>query len=148
MTLFIRIKERFPTRALEWFCSGLIFALGISMLAFPASFDRPGLSSFAQLMDPLVWSLGGIAVGGLRLCAMFINGHDPKVSLPARFVGTILGAGFYGLFVGRFVESSTSDAIAFGVITYAGLMVADIYNTMRVTADAKAEWGKDAGMVR
>lgn len=148
MPLFIRIKERFPTRALEWFCSGLIFALGISMLAFPASFDRPGLATFSQLMDPITWALCGTAIGGLRLCALFINGHDPKVSLPARFAGTILGAGFFGLFVGRFAESSTSDAIAFGVITYSGLMVADIYNTMRVTADAKAEWGKDAGLVR
>ncbi|MET0337897.1 MAG: hypothetical protein ABW063_09050, partial [Caulobacter sp.] len=112
MTLFIRIRERFPTRALEWLCSGLIFALGLSMLIFPASFDRPGLATFAQLMDPLAWALAGIGLGGARLCALFINGHDVKLSIPGRLVGAVLGAGFFGLFVGRFVESSTGDAIA------------------------------------
>lgn len=144
MTLFIRIRERFPTRALEWFCSALIFALGLSMLSFPASFERPALATFTQLMDPVVWALCGIGLGGARLSALFINGRNARLSIPARFLGAILGTGFYGLFVGRFVESSTSNAIALGVITYSGLMMADIYNTMRVTAHAKAEWGDNA----
>jgi len=148
MTLFIRIRERFPSRAPEWFCSGLIFALGIAMVIFPASFERPGLETFVQLMPQATWALVGVLLGGWRLSFLFINGHSPRLSVPARLVGAVLGVGFFGLFVGRFVESSTSNAIALGVITYSGLALADLYNTMRVTADAKAEWGKNAGMVR
>lgn len=144
MTLFLNIRRRFPARALEWLCGGLIFALGISMLMFPASFERPGQETFEAFMPPVVWSLLGVGLGGLRLCALLINGHDRKVSIPTRLVGAIMGAGFFGLFVGRFAESSTSNAIAFGVITYSALMIADLYNTMRVTADAKAEWGENA----
>jgi len=139
MTIFLHIRERFPARALEWLCSGLIFALGLAMLIFPASFDRVGLESFSQLMRPAAWAAMGVALGGMRLSALFINGRDPRVSIPARLAGAVLGAGYYGLFVGRFAEGSTSTSIAFGVVTYSALMLADIYNAMRVTADRKAQ---------
>ncbi len=142
MTLFLRIKERFPARALEWFCGGLILALGWTMLLLPGSFDRPGLQNFVDLMPPISWAFSGLVLGCMHIAGLVLNGHQPKISIPLRLISAALGASFFGLFVGRFAETTTSGSVAFGVITYSALVLAQIYNTFRIAEDAKEQFSR------
>lgn len=137
MTIFLKIKEHFPVRALEWFCSFLILLLGWTMLIAPDSFDRPAMQSFSELMPGIVWALSLMVLGFFRLGALAVNGSNFKITLPIRWLGSILGAGLFGLFVGRFSLAMDDSSVLFAIVTYSSLVIAEIYNTLRTAQEAK-----------
>lgn len=137
MTIFVRIKERFPIRALEWFCAFLILMLGWSMLISQDSFTRPSMQSFNEIMPGIAWALSLLTIGFVRVVSLVINGNKTIVTLPLRWVGSILGASIFGFFVGRFSSSMEDSSVLLILVTFTSLVMAEVYNTLRIAQEAK-----------
>ena len=123
----------FRMRKMEWVSSGVLFFTGLLMLFAPDSFTRADYSTFTQ--HALLWTYGCIVIGALRLTALWVNGHWNGGTPIIRMVGSILGMGVFGAFVGNLIEVSSFDSVPFGIVAYCGLMLGELLSTLYSASD-------------
>lgn len=122
-------------RLMEWLCSAIILAIGLHLLAYPATFYRPTMIGLHDIASYNVWTSACVAVGLARMVALAVNGHWPAGTPSIRVVGALAGIGIFGLLAGAFLKATAGTAPSLAVTAYALLMVADVVSVMFATAD-------------
>lgn len=129
----------FGKRKLEWVCAIMLAAIGTIMYLQPDAFLSTRLTSFAE--NSLFWTYACMAVGYGRVVALTINGHWKGGTPAIRLVGSIMGAGIFGAFVGNIIQSTASTGLSWSVGTYSVLMFGELlssYNSAKdMTSHAK-----------
>jgi hypothetical protein len=134
------VRKRLPERVGEWSCSGVILLIGVGLFYAPGTLGRQGLSSFASWAPPFGWSGFALLLAAERIISLFINGHGARGSAPLRLLGSIVGASFFGAFLGRFLSVSTPDAPAFGVYFSTTFLLLEMWNATRAMKDTLQAW--------
>jgi phosphate/sulfate permease len=117
----------FRAKKLEWISSLIILGIGIVMLAYPVSFDLPTLVAFKQ--GQMFWTMTCLLVGVFRVLALTINGNWPGGTPALRLVGSLIGAGIFGAFVGNLWRTTDATHVYWGMVTYGGLMVGELLSS-------------------
>lgn len=131
--MLISLHEHFKIRAMDWLLSAILFSWGFCLLfTDPRVWQMPTFSGLAQFADQATWAWGTLAVGLLRLCALFVNGavrRSPHVrgflAFASCFVWVQLSLGL-----------AWSDIAGPGLGIFPWLALADGFNTLRAAADA------------
>lgn len=133
MTVFLeRVKDKLPIRAVEWLLSMMILIIGVVMLTGSDMFNRSGMEGFTKIMPAFCWSILAIAIGGSRVAALLINGHNPRVSSPLRAVGALLGVAMFA----AFSTAMLMESVTLGTTVFTVLMFGDFYSSIRAGRDA------------
>lgn len=134
MTVHVSFKETFPLRAPEWIAAGMMADWGRKLLAFPDIFaTSPAFGSMDAIMAQWAWGSLAMALGGLGLIALAINGlwfATPFFRLVASFGRMFLWLQIqFGLLAGGMPNTGTS--------IYIGLAALEIWNMYRASGDAR-----------
>lgn len=132
----LRLNERFPGRALEWFTSLVLTTCGFILLLqqTPPLFTRDYFAPMAELFSQIVWGEWALLVGLIRLIFLVINGAMPRTSSYLRMFGAFLSLFFwftmsYGL--------AAHDYVSLGLATYPWLFLGDLYSVHRASTDMR-----------
>lgn len=117
MIVLRRLQRTFRERAPEWVLATISFGWGFTLLLPGASFNRPFFAPLKMMAPEVVWGSVMVAIGILRLGALYINGsmrQTPRVRQVGSFFGMLVWALLLAgaLSVGWFTPS---------IFTYAGL---------------------------
>jgi hypothetical protein len=123
----------FRKRLLEWMTSFILVGIGLIMLVFPASFDRPNYQIFSD--HSILWLIACLGVGVLRMIALVINGSWNGGTPLLRLIGSISGMGIFGAFLGNLLQVSTVYSVPFSVATYLGLMLGELLSSFYTASD-------------
>lgn len=135
------LKKHFPARFPEWLNSGVLFSWGLYVILHPQLFTNPAtgllFSGMAAMTwglpyDPSVlWGLTGILVGGIRACALFINGAFSRTPL-IRLISSFVSAFVWTQVVTGLMKVGVPNT---GLIVYSWLVVADLASAYRAGID-------------
>jgi hypothetical protein len=125
------LQTTFPTRAMEWCFAACLVSLGlvfaINSDAFVTNDAWAGMARFA---DQTTWSVGCLVIGGLRACALTVNGfwfRTPALrAIMALLSCFIWWQVCYGLFAN----------LGLGAAIMPWFFVFDAYNGIRVGREA------------
>jgi hypothetical protein len=126
-------------RVFEWTSAGALFADGILFIFSPRSISE---SSFSPILDAFPVTLIAICflmTGGMRILALWHNGHWPIVGPSIRIVGAILGAVAWSAMGFALLKqvAEVDRAMSPGVTVYIALFLAELYSARRAAADVR-----------
>lgn len=128
------LRRTFEARASEWALAWMTVSLGIVSLINPQLFETPGFNKIVRIAEPMVWMIGFMTVGILRLSVLFINGmwwRTPHFRCAFAFLTCFL---WFNVSIGLAVNQS------FGLAIVPWLFLLDAYNSIRS--------GKEAGIAQ
>lgn len=132
------VRHTFPTRWLEWVMAAFILVWGGRLLDGQDSFVTPSRAwdGLAYWAPDYVWGAVMVAVGGVRLFALLVNGtfHDTVYSQFSPLVRG-MSAGLCGT-LWLFVELSVASVGTQGSITYAVICIIDFFVSYYVLGEA------------
>lgn len=132
--IVLRFKKSFPLRVTEWFCAFVMAHWGLLILLNPAAMTAsPTWVHMVDLAEPALW--GGMAalVGLIRIAALAINGawrQSPHTRAACAFVSVFLWLQITWALMQN--DSSTT-----GQAIYPWLLLLDMWNVARASADAR-----------
>lgn len=127
------LRETFPVRASEWALSWMLFNWGIILTLNPNLFDiSPSYNTFASMMSETAWGLVCLAIGGMRIAFLFINGLWRR-SPHLRMAGAFISCFFWFQISAGFIYAGTWST---GLAIYPVLLMLDIHNLLRAATDA------------
>lgn len=148
-TPFHRFMRNLPWNGAEWVTSAIIAGLGTLMLFFPESLTRPDLSNFLDIMTTQQWTALCLFIGTIRIVALGTYAEIPRASAPVRWVGAMVGALIFAVFLGRALDMSTIQSVSFGVVLYGVPMIADMLSVKHALVDSIRVWRTPkSGLVR
>ena len=103
------------------------------MLFFPQSFERPNYELFKA--HAMLWTIGCIFIGTMRIAALIINGHWNGGTPIIRMLGATFGAGVFGALVGTLLQITTLVSVPFALPAYIGLMIGEIIGSVNAASD-------------
>ncbi|MDX6806291.1 hypothetical protein [Terrihabitans rhizophilus] len=132
MLVIRNIAKHFPARAPEWVTSVGLASWGMSLLGpepvFSASVYMAGM---ADIMSEMKWGWLAVAVGFIRLVALFVNGtydgfrHSPFLRASTGFVACFV---WTSVWIGLLASPT-------GRIAYAMILAIEIINVWRAISD-------------
>jgi hypothetical protein len=134
--MIVRFNNHVHLRLGEWLASLILASIGFILFAFPNIFEGEQTATYTYLRSicpQVVWAFGIGIVGVTRLVALYINGRrsiTPYIRMAMAFVSCFL---WYQFALG-FVLSGVATT---GLAVYPWLLVLDIYNVFRSSADAR-----------
>lgn len=133
-----RMRTGIQDRALEWFSSLVMFCWGI-VLALPAdTLSAPQYAAFRRFgATEEFWAISLMAIGAMRLTALYINGRWPKTPM-LRMVGSLFGAVTWAQVFVLIAEGSIQAGAAnTGLGVYGPLALAEVLSIYRAAFDAR-----------
>lgn len=132
--MIVKLQQHFPLRVTDWLLGGILTSWGLVCLSLsPATWELPIYSGLRVMADQATWAWFAIVIGSTRMIALFINGalrRTPHI----RGLGAFLSV-FLWLQLAFAMFNAEINAI--GVAIYPWLVVADIYNVLRASQDAR-----------
>lgn len=130
----LKLQEHFPLRICDWLVAGFLTTWGLACLAAqPDVWALPVNRELANIGPQGLWGAAAVALGLVRLAALFINGavrRTPHVRAGFAFLTMFI---WLQLTLGVFSASVPS----LSVIVYPWLLLADTFNVFRAAQDAK-----------
>jgi hypothetical protein len=133
--MVISLGNHFPMRVTEWLASGFLLSWGVGVLNAPAiAWDQP-LNHALVALGPNreFWGWLAIAVALTRLVSLFVNGAVRR-SPHARAIGAFVTCLIWSQLTLAFIAVPW---VAISAVIYPWLLVADSYNVLRASADAR-----------
>lgn len=138
--LIHKLRQHFPARLPEWTNAGIMIAWGAYVILHPGLFGHPdlrqmyaGLKALYVFPFPIesAWGLVMLALGGLRGCALFINGAYSRTPI-IRLVTSALSAFLWAQIVAGILNSGIPNV---DLVVYAGLVFMDVASAYRAAKD-------------
>lgn len=98
------------TRSVEWLLASLMIAWGIGLMLPGNTMDLPQFRYLGALAPEPVWAAWSIAIGGIRLCALYVNGsyyRTPLIRAACSVIGII-----WWLVLGYLFQVAAQEMIA------------------------------------
>lgn len=136
-TFLARFRRALPSDFVEWVLSIGVLALGILWLVFPASFYRPDMVDFLDIMSPRLWTTSAIMIGLISCVAIAATTETPRIAGLLRIVANFCRLALFGAFLGRSITASSFDmfSASIGIIWYSIFFILDGRNLMRTTSE-------------
>lgn len=133
-TMLLKLGDHFPLRVTEWLVAGMLLSWGVATLNMPATEWNVAINrELADLAGRTFWGLYAVALGVMRLAALFVNGairRSPHARAIAAFLSCLIWS---QLTLAAFTFTWAAPSMSF----YPWLLVADVYNVWRAARDAK-----------
>jgi len=136
-TFVARFRRALPSDFNEWVMSLSVLAVGILWLVFPATFSRPDMFEFLQIMSARLWTTSAIMIGLLSCVAIIATTEAPRVAGTLRIIANLARLTLFGAFIGRSIAASHFDlfSASIGLVWYSAFFVLDMRNIMRTFAE-------------
>lgn len=149
--------QHFQVRFSEWFVAIVMFGIGVYITLHPGMMTDPrsGIlwTGMVGMMSQESWGLAAAIIGGARLGALYVNGHHARTPT-IRLIAAFFSAFFFTQLTVGLLKSGLSNT---GVVTYACVVLADIYSGFRASQDVTfvsrrnrpivTESGRDVGRI-
>jgi len=140
ITLDERLHRALQDRGLEWFSAAVMVAWGVTLALPGDTLAGANFSAFQRYpwMTESFWASVFGVIGGMRLCALYINGKNPRTPY-ARMVGSLFGTVAW-LQVSLLITEGTygvTGIASTGTGVYALLAFADLVSIYRAAHDAR-----------
>lgn len=132
--MILKLQDHFAVRVADWLVAGCLVSWGMALLGAPAEiWNHPIHSELAKLGSQTFWGAFAMALGTVRLGALFVNGAVRRTP-HLRALGAFLTLFIWSqLLLGLLASTLPSNAAIF----YPWLLLADMYNVYRAAQDAK-----------
>ena len=132
--MVLRLQDHFPLRITDWLLASILTTWGLAALAVdPVVWQLHINHELGEFASQDVWGSVTVALGMIRLTALFINGALRR-SPHARAIGSFLTCFVWlQLTLGVF----TAPMSTISAFVYPWLLIADFYNVFRASQDAK-----------
>lgn len=131
--IVVRFQQTFPLRVAEWAAAGILITLGVVLLNNPEIFGLVQHEAMRRLAPQPVWGWACFVVGLIRFMALVINGAwraSPHIRAVCAFMSCFVWLQFsLGL--------AASSVVTTGLAVYPWLLLLDIHNVFRASADAR-----------
>lgn len=133
------VTDHFVGRWSEWLFSFILMSLGVKLLGSSETFaSSPGFAMMAKIAREDTWGWALTSIGGFRLLTLLINGTfrsfarwSPIARSGLAFVSCFA---WFSIAMGIFL----SNPDGWGYLTYTGLLVGDLINSILAGGDAGA----------
>lgn len=133
--MLVSLREHFRIRVTDWLLSAILFSWGFCLIwTSPAVWALPTFTGLARIAPQCVWAAAATIIGVGRLSALFINGALRR-SPHARAAGAFLSC---FIWVQLTLGMIGADWAGPGIGIFPWLALADAFNVIRATADARA----------
>lgn len=135
MRMIVRFGSHFNIRLGEWLASAILLTLAVLFLGAPTMFalNPEYFAGMAQFGGQPYWAVYFIAIGGIRIAALYINGRKritPYIRMGLSFLACFV---WYQIVMSLFV----SGVPGLGWAVFPWLLALDMYNVFRSSADAR-----------
>jgi hypothetical protein len=129
-------NRKFPARAAEWMTASMVTTMGLAFAGWPRMFATSDyLSELRDFAPQSFWAATLLAIGCMRLSALFINGSW-RPSPHLRLAGAVLSVLVWSKILDGFAHlGRPSPALAI----YPWLALADFYAVFRAGRDARRQ---------
>jgi hypothetical protein len=136
-----RIKIAVQDRGLEWYSAFVMVWWGITLAIPGDTLAGPYFSAFNRFpwMTEAFWAGAFGLIGGARLTALWINGHQITRTPYLRMAGALFGAVSWAQIAFLLLDGSmhTTGTPGTGVGAYGLLALADLFSIFRAAHDAR-----------
>jgi len=132
-----RVVPSVPSDGEEWIISIAVLAVGILWLVFPATFLRPDMDEFLDIMSARLWTTSAIMIGLVSCVAIVANSQAPRVAGLLRIGANLARLTLFGAFIGRSIAASQFDlfSASVGIVWYSAFFALDMRNVMQSFAE-------------
>lgn len=123
------------TRSVEWLLGSLMVAWGVGLLLPGNSMDIPTYRHLGALAPESVWAAWSIAIGGLRLFALYVNGSHFRTPL-IRAICAVLGMIWWIVLGFLLVRGVQQAALPAGLMWYPVFIGFEGYSAFRSARDS------------
>lgn len=135
MAVHVRFQQTFPLRIPEWIEAAIMTCLGLMVLVNPGMFEQtPSFNGMAQILPQEAWGIAALILGMLGLVALAINGFwkaTPFIRAMCAFARCFV---WLQIIFGLMLTGIPTT----GLVVYPWLLILDVWNINRATADARA----------
>lgn len=132
--MIVQFEQHVHIRLGEWLAAAISLSIGILLFAVPDMFKNEQLfEAMRQFARQQVWAFALFSFGLARIIALYVNGRKgitPYVRMAMAFFSCFI---WYNFTLGLFL----SGVPALSLVTIPWLLVLDIYNVFRASADAR-----------
>lgn len=130
--IVVEMKKHFQLRAIEWWSAAVMSSWGFWVIAWPGMFQQnAACHALLDVAPQQWWGLVALTCGGLRLCALFVNGlwyRTPAIRWACSMIAILIWFSITAAFV-------SSSIINMGPVLYGWLVLADMYSASRSASD-------------
>lgn len=130
--IIVEMKKHFQLRAIEWWSAAVMASWGFWVIAWPSMFqDNAACHALLAYAPQQLWGLAALVCGGLRTCALFVNGlwyRTPAIRWACAMGSIFIWFSITAAFI-------SSPIINMGPIIYGWLVLADMYSAFRSASD-------------
>lgn len=127
-------------RLFEWVATTIMFGIGVCILLSPGSVRTEPFLYLLQLgFSSFGLGVLFIALGSLRIVALYLNGRLPTYGPRARALGALVGAAIWGeMLASLFSITLATGIVSIGLALFAPLMLGDLTSCYRAAGDVRA----------
>ena len=122
------------SRALEWLLAGMMVLWGVGLMMPWDSFGGPTYRHLAALAAQPVWGAFSLAIGLIRIAALYYNGGWHRTPL-LRLLGALLGTVWWAVLLWLIWLSAREAGLPAATFWYPGLIAAELYACDRTGRD-------------